>query len=244
MEFSCRDKGIYQSGVEAALLVLKSIEPWTCPCFEKSCYSIQYIWKSLIPKCKVHSLLLQVLNTINTWMGQTNNKKYHLLEGSREFCFLVDKSNMDVLHFGNKPSCQWQTNWWADIWTHKSSMRESYNRPRDGKKRKEKREKEKRKAYIHCLLWARASDYPWSRTLTEHDWSPASRVKFEPKTKNRIKKENTICASFRKVCNEWSMCLYMHLHLTCIYIYTLVGSGGLKVCEARRSLVQSLKPTA
>lgn len=75
------------------------------------------------------------------------------------------------------------------------------------------KEKEKRKAYIHCLLWPCASDYPWSRTLTEYDWSPASRVKFEPKTefkKRKERKKNTMCASFRKVCDEWSTCLYMH----------------------------------
>lgn len=36
-------------------------------------------------------------------------------------------------------------------------------------RKREEEEKREKRAYIHCLLWASASDYPWSRTLTEHD---------------------------------------------------------------------------
>lgn len=110
--------------------------------------------------------------------------------------FAWQRSNMDALQFGNKPFIsQWQTN----TWVHNSNTTQQYYSWKGERERDEEKEKnENRKLYIHCLLWACASDYPWSRTLTEHDWSPVSRLQFEPKTKSDgKKKENTICALFK-----------------------------------------------
>lgn len=139
-----------------------------------------------------------------------------------------------------------QTHRWVKRWTDKSSRTERSSSP-SWKEKKKERKKDKRKSYIHCLLWACASDYPWSRTLTEHDWSPASRLKYEPKTKFNNKKKTLYVPCLIKSSVRWvinvsharTLNMYLRLQLLCRALQLSRESSGKTLVKAESDLFLS-----